>query len=339
MLGAQASPYLKKGEKQLSAGYRWQRSATHFVGIREQPNRRDQRSQVINNTNIFDITGTYGLKNGWSASLGIPYVSAKRSGRDGLDLIQFNAARTEIQGFTSREEQGDVHGIGDASITFRKWMGDLKQSKGNVQLGAGVSLPTGRNNVTRLNRFLPAGAARNAANVRLREITVDQSIQPGIGEYGWIGDLQAFRLIDATTLYFQGTYIAYPTELNGVPTFRNDPNEAIMSAADQYLVRTGAVFSRVFRQPWLSFGLGLRWEGVPAEDLFGGSRGFRRPGYAISIEPSLTRTVGRETFTVSVPIATQRNRQANFADEQDDGLAGDAAFADYLILGGYSRRW
>lgn len=339
MLGAQASPYLNKGEKQLAMGYRWQRSARHFVGIREQKIREEQKSQVINNVHLFDVTGTYGLKNGWSASLGVPYIAGKRSGRDGLDLIQFNAARTEIQGFTSREEQGDISNIGDASVLFRKWVGDRAQTKGNVQLGLGVSIPTGDNNVRRLNRFLPAGAARNANNVRLREITVDQSMQPGVGEYGYIGDLQAFRVIDQTTLYLTGTYIAYPTELNGVPTFRNDPNEAIMSAPDQYLLRGGALFSNVFRQKWLSAGIGLRWEGVPVEDIIGGSRGFRRPGYAISVEPTISRTVGRETFTLAVPVALQRNRQANFADLEDDGVPGDAAFADYLILAGYSRRW
>lgn len=339
MLGAQSSPYLKKGDKQLATGYRWQRSARHFVGTDEQEDRRDARSQVINNTHIFDATGTMGLSNGWSAAVGIPFISSKRSARDGLDLIQFNQARTEIIGFTSREERGDVNEIGDASVIFRKWMGDLAQIKGNVQLGLGLQIPTGDNDVRTLNRFIPTGLARNANNVRLREVTVDQSIQPGVGEYGWIGDLQAFRVVDKTTLYFTGTYIAYPTELNGVPTFRRDPNEAIMSAADQYLVRGGAIFTNVLDLPWLAAGLGLRWEGVPVRDIFGGSGGFRRPGYAISLEPTFIRTVGRESFTLAIPIAVQRNRQASVADELDDGAAGDAAFADYLILAGYTRRW
>lgn len=67
-----------------------------------------------------------------------------------------------------------------------------------------------------------------------------------------------------------------------------------MSVADQYLFRVGAAFP-VPRVSGLTFGIGLRGEGVPATDLIGKSDGFRRPGYAISVEPGIIYSKGKDT--------------------------------------------
>jgi hypothetical protein len=309
------------------------------VGTDEEKRRRLERSEVINTVHRFDVSGTYAFAdNGWTLSLSIPYLSAKRSGRDGLDLVTFTRNQPGL-GLTSRNEAGDVDEISDSALILKRWLRPTDQSKGNVQIGFGLDLPTGDKDVTTLRRFLPAGAARNGNNVRTRFVTVDQSIQPGDGELGVIFDLNAFRLVGTTTLYLSGTYLANPAELNGVPTFRNNVGEEIMSGADSYLLRGGAIFSRVGGLAWLAAGLGIRWEGVPVTDLFGGSNGFRRPGYAISIEPTFIRTVGNESFSLAVPVPFQRNRQRSVPDQQVPGRHGDAAFADYLILAGYSRRF
>jgi hypothetical protein len=58
----------------------------------------------------------------------------------------------------------------------------------------------------------------------------------------------------------------------------------------------------------------------------------------VSIEPSLSYVVGKNVFSIGVPFAVYRNRLVSVADEAN-GRHGDAAFADYLILAGYSRRF
>ena len=61
-----------------------------------------------------------------------------------------------------------------------------------------------------------------------------------------------------------------------------------------------------------------------------------------SIEPGLIVSHQSNTFFVSVPVAVYRNRTGSVPDEIDDPIPptlgnGDAAFADYLLLLGYSR--
>jgi hypothetical protein len=81
-----------------------------------------------------------------------------------------------------------------------------------------------------------------------------------------------------------------------------------------------------------------RIEGVPVRDIIGKSEGFRRPGYAISVEPGFLYSRGRDTWSISMPIAVERNRRRSVPDIAD-GRHGDAAFADDLLIIGYSRRF
>jgi hypothetical protein len=87
-----------------------------------------------------------------------------------------------------------------------------------------------------------------------------------------------------------------------------------------------------------SAGLGGRLEGIPVHDLFGSSDGFRRPGYILSVEPSVNWTRGSHSVSLSVPVAVERNRQASVPDLRN-GTHGDAAFPDFIVLAGYSRRF
>ena len=107
-----------------------------------------------------------------------------------------------------------------------------------------------------------------------------------------------------------------------------------MSVADQYLLRIG-VSAPLARQRAVSGSLSARLEGVPVRDVFGSSEGFRRPGYALSIEPGLVFSRGKSAVSVSVPFAWRRNRQQSVPDKADNTI-GDAAFADYVVLTGYS---
>jgi hypothetical protein len=128
-----------------------------------------------------------------------------------------------------------------------------------------------------------------------------------------------------------------PETDSGVLTYRSREGEEIMSIADQYVARTGV---QVAPGSWngLGLGLGARIEGIPPHDLVGSSDGFRRPGYILSVEPTLSWTRGMNTFRFSLPVAIERNRQRSVPDIRN-GHHGDASFPDYLVLASFSHRF
>ena len=93
-----------------------------------------------------------------------------------------------------------------------------------------------------------------------------------------------------------------------------------------------------------SFAAGVRDECLPVHDLVGGSNGFRRPGYIISVEPSVSYKLKNFSAYVTVPVAVKRDRTQSVPDKiktQQTGVytQGDAAFADYTINIGCSFRF
>jgi hypothetical protein len=81
----------------------------------------------------------------------------------------------------------------------------------------------------------------------------------------------------------------------------------------------------------LSFSLAGRIEGVPVHDLVGGSEGFRRPGYAVSIEPGISVAVKSWSFSLNTPVALYRNREQSVS-EKTAGIEPIAAgFADFVV--------
>jgi hypothetical protein len=323
VLGVQDS-YTGPDRWQVSMSWRYQRSFRHFVGTEEQENRAADGSQVINKIHQAEIGIRYNYNDRWSVSVGIPYLIAQRSSpiRD--------ANRVVVDRYTTHGT-----GVGDITVTARRLLWHPRDHPdGNISLGLGIKLPTGQYSVTDTVTRIVNGQRVNSIE------TVDQSIQPGDGGFGAIIDLQAFQRIahSGFALYGSGTYLINPSNTNGVKTYRTASGEEIMSVADQYLVRAGGSYANA---GWNGFGvsLGGRMEGVPVEDLVGGSDGFRRPGYAISIEPAASYSRGPHTVSLSVPFAVERNRQRSFTDQKVPGRHGDAAFADYLILIGYWRKF
>jgi hypothetical protein len=110
-----------------------------------------------------------------------------------------------------------------------------------------------------------------------------------------------------------------------------------MSVTDQYLFR-GGISHAVPGVRGLAVTLGGRIEGVPVRDAFGKSFGFRRPGYAISGDPGFLYARGSYVFSCNVPWAIERNRRRSVPDIANH-THGDAAFADYALILGVSRRF
>jgi hypothetical protein len=319
----QGNPYQEGGKWQASLGWRYQRSFRHYVGTEEQVNRTNEGSEVINVINLADFSLTYAFSERLNATVGIPYLMATRS-----SPIR-NAQRQVIGRYTNQ-----AHGIGDITLTSHYWLIDpQKKPSGNVQVGFGFKLPTGEDNV--LDNRLQIVNGNTVATVQ----TIDQSIQPGDGGFGFVVDLNAFQQIagDKAAVYFTGTYLFNPYGTNGVYTYRGRPSESIMSVADQFLLRAGGT-AAIPGVKGLVGSLGVRMEEVPVHDILGASDGFRRPGYAVSIEPGFGYTWGSETVSVYMPWAIARNRLLSVSDAQD-GTHGDAAFADWLLLFGFSHRF
>ena len=295
---------------QLSIDYRYFHSHRHFVGTEEQHHRAQQHTEVNNVAHTLNVAGTYEVNPRFNLTLSVPIYFYSRFRDNTPDQVTH------------------AKGIGDISLAGRMWLlKNPSESRQNVALGVGVKLPTGKKDV------------RDTVNTLQGPVTriVDQSIQPGDGGYGLILDFQAYKAIERVTLYASGLYLLNPRNINGVPTGRSRPSEAVMSVADQYVYRAGAVFPfpKVNTVVW---SMGIRGEGVPSTDLIGESDGFRRPGYIISVDPGFIYTKGKGRWYVNVPIAVRRNRTRSVSDIRDNAH-GDAAFADYTILVGYSRRF
>jgi len=309
----------------VSLSWRYQKSDRHFVGVVEQKHREIEESQVINKINLAELGIRYDFTRQNSLTVTIPYLMATRS----HPIRDANRTVVDRSVLNSR-------GLSDITIVGRRLLWDpAHHPRGNMSLGLGIKLPTGADNVVDTRERQDADGNRV-----LSVETVDQSVQPGDGGFGVIVDMSSYLQLGHRgnlAAYASGAYLINPEGTNGVHTFRSRPGEGIMSVADQYIFRSGLTIGPA---SWKGFtvGLGGRVEGVPVHDLFGSSEGFRRPGYAVSLEPSVSWTHGVHSISLAVPIAIQRNRQRSVPDLAN-GTHGDAAFADWLVLLGYWQRF
>jgi hypothetical protein len=311
---------------ELNLNNRYFKSYKHFVGTVEQKARVEEGSNVINHSYELDVTATRTLNSRWSLAMTVPIMDFARS------------SLYEHDGKTRHSTHS--FGIGDARFSAYRWMFDPKTShKGNVQIGLGIKLPTGSYNY---QDYFYKKADSSVLG------PVDQSIQPGDGGTGITFELNSFyNFSHKVGVYGSFFYLSNPREVNGTSTTRGGTasasakkyNTDVMSVPDLFMTRAGVSYMINH----LNFSGGIRVEGLPSEDLIGGSRGFRRPGYIISAEPSVTFVAKKISFNLAVPFALKRNRTQSDSDKRqtiDTGThkQGDAAFADYLISAGMTFR-
>jgi hypothetical protein len=175
---------------------------------------------------------------------------------------------------------------------------------------------------------------------------VDQSIQLGDGGTGITAEMNAsYTFSNKINVYGNVFYLVNPRERNGVSTARGGTASAsaiayttdVMSVPDQYMVRIGT--NVTFKD--ITFGAGLREEGLPVHDLIGGSKGFRRPGYLLSAEPGIIYRIGKANVYAYLPVALLRERTQSYPDQIRSRMTGtyyqgDAAFSDYSLNVGIS---
>jgi len=328
---------LPKGRWQASFGYRWFRSHRHFVGSVEQnaenlaagkAERDRAATEVVNHIHIPTFGLTYGVTDRLGVSADLPYFHALR--------------RSPWSGSRPTYTTG-ASGFSDLNVIGRYWVGNpAKRSRENLSIGLGLKVPTGNDRVE--DDFLVSVNPQTGART-LERRPVDQSIQPGDGGWGVIGELQAFRSFGAATAFATASYLANPREQNDFlrdPSSLNpNPTSAYLSVADQYAARVGVGIPAGRR---IGLSLAGRLEGVPSSDLVGGDMGRRRPGYSIAVEPGLSYSWGRNLASLSVPYMVRRVRTQNISDKLESKrtgrhVNGDAAFADYVVIVGFSRRF
>ena len=309
------------GRWQASVAYRWFKSDRHFVGDVEQPQRQAQNSEVINDVHSFDVSATYGFNERWSATLTLPFIAADRT-----SLYEHD--RTNRHSMKSG-------GLGDLRVLTDVWLFNPRtHMSGNLSLGIGVKVPTGDDQASDI--------AYRASGPVVRP--VDQSIQPGDGGWGIILELQGYQKIWGHLFgYVQGSYMITPQEQNG--TRRTTGNETdpidvrtFNSITDQYFGRGGLTYA-ICPKHGVNLSLGGRIEGVPVYDAIGGSMGFRRPGYTISVEPGISWTGKNNSCSLTAPVAVYRNRERSAPEIALGRPGGDAAFADFSILFNFSHRF
>ena len=247
------------------------------------------------------------MKNGWSVALSLP-ISAN--------------ARTESKahgGAGTTRYTTNTFGLGDLRFTVYKWLLKTTVSqKGNIQLGLGIKLPTGdykyqdyfhRNDTTKV--LAP----------------VNPSIQLGDGGTGIITELNTFYFFNRSfNIYGNFYYLINPRDQNGVSvtggrtptTLQVATGNDITSVPDVYSIRAGLNYN----YSKFSFSAGLRQEGSPVNDLFGGSYGVRRPGYNLSFDPGIVYMMKKVSLYLYVPIIIARTIKQNVPDANATKITG-----------------
>jgi hypothetical protein len=295
---------------------RYYKSFRHFVGKAEQYQRFTLHNNVINKVFTEDNSLTRVFNSRWSLTLDVPFADNSRSQVS-------SGTRFSTHSF----------GVGDISVTGYYWLlNPAKATKGNIQVGLGVKLPTGESNYQ--DYFLNGATGARTLG------PVDQSIQLGDGGTGVELNVNAYyNFTHSFGFYGNFFYLASPRDVN--PTLRSSsPASAttiaatgdVLSVPDQYLIRFGAGLA----VKKFDFSLGVRDDCLPVHDLIGGSDGFRRPGYIISAEPGVSYRIKNISLYAYVPIAIIRDRTQSVPDIRTTQITGtythgDAAFADYVV--------
>jgi hypothetical protein len=313
----------------LNVNTRYFMSNKHYKGDVYQEERIKVGNEVINYQFATDLSLIRVFNNRWSAMIDVPVISNVRSSK-----YEHNAPPN----LSDKRGRTRSFGLGDIRVAAYRWLFNPATSpKANLQVGLGIKFATGDYDYQDYWQNVGPGGIPE-----LR--TVDQSIQLGDGGTGLTLELNGFTTVAKNLgLYANAFYLANPRQNNGVRTYREKvsaaiANEAISSVPDQFMARVGANYAL---NKWVFSG-GARVEGIPIHDLIGGSGDFRRPGYVISVEPSITYQLSKVNFYASVPVAVYRKRTQSVTDRARSTPTtfanGDAAFADYSINVGISFR-
>jgi hypothetical protein len=318
------SGYLQPGDWTATFGVRHVYSHVHFSGPTENFSRAQLGTEVQSKTNLDDIMVAYQLTSQLSLTGTLPFLYASRR-----QQAQYATLHTS--------------GISDVSFGAQYWLRSPKSPRAginNVQIGLSLLMPTGndhQNNVVATTYGGPTSTQ-----------FPDYSVQPGGGSWGMIMSGQAFQNLGNNTIAFvdgnyvmtQGGYHNFWTSHGGTsngPPAATPGMTQFDAIQDQYMVEVGASHPAP-KIKGLGLTLSIRDEGVPARNLIGNDLGFRRPGFGIALTPGFVYTRGPNMLQFSVGKVLIRDRTKSVPEKINGTHEGDAAFANYVWMAGYTLR-
>jgi peroxiredoxin len=322
--GAEGGGYLQPGDWTSTVGVRHVFSHVHFSGPTENFSRAQLGTEVQSKTNIDTLTATYQLTPRISFTGTLPFVYASRR-----QQAQYATLHTS--------------GVGDVSLGAQYWLRSPKSEKAgtnNAQVGLSLLIPSG--NDRQSNVVATAYGAPTSTQYP------DYSVQPGAGTWGMIMSWQAFQnlgnnmiaFVDGNYVMTQGGYHSFWTSHGGTSNGPPSPTPGLTqfdAIQDQYMIEVGASHPAP-RITGLGLTLSIRAEGVPAHNLIGNDLGFRRPGFGLALTPGVIYTRGHHMLQFSVGKVMVRDRTKSVAEEINGVHEGDAAFANYVWMAGYTLR-
>jgi len=322
--GAEGGGYLEPGDWTSTAGVRHVFSHVHFSGPTENFSRAQLGTEVQSKTNLDDLIVTYQLTQRISLTGTLPFVYASR--------------RLESQYATLH-----TSGIGDINLGAQYWLRSPRSQKAganNAQVGLSLLIPSGNDRQSNVVATTYGGSTSTQYP--------DYSVQPGAGAWGMIMSWQAFQNLGNNTIAFvdgnyvmtQGGYHSFWTSHGGTSNGPPSPTPGMTqfdAIQDQYMLEVGASHPAP-RIKGLGLTLSIRAEGVPAHDLIGNNLGFRRPGFGVALTPGVIYTRGPHMLQFSVGKVMIRDRTKSVAEEINGVHEGDAAFANYVWMAGYTLR-
>ena len=322
--GAEGGGYLQPGDWTSTIGVRHVFSHVHFSGPTENFSRAQLGTEVQSKTNLDDLMITYQLTPRISLTGTLPFVYASRR-----QQAQYATLHTS--------------GIGDISLGAQYWLRSPKSEKAganNAQIGLSLLFPSGNDRQSNVVATTYGGPTSTQYP--------DYSVQPGAGTWGMIMSWQAFQSLGNNTIAFvdgnyvmtQGGYHSFWTSHGGTSNGPPSPTPGMTqfdAIQDQYMLEVGASHPAP-RIKGLGLLLSVRAEGVPAHNLIGNDLGFRRPGFGVALTPGIIYTRGHHMLQFSVGKVMIRDRTKSVAEEINGVHEGDAAFANYVWMAGYTLR-
>jgi peroxiredoxin len=322
--GAEGGGYLRPGDWTATIGVRHVYSHVHFSGPTENFSRAQLGTEVQSKTNLDDLILTYQLSSRISLTATLPFVYASR--------------RLQSQYATLH-----TSGLGDASVGAQYWLRRPNSENArvnNAQFGLSLLTPSGNDRQSNVVATTYGGPTSTQYP--------DYSVQPGAGAWGMIMSWQAFQdlggqttaFVDGNYVMTQGGYHNFWTSHGGTANGPPSPTAGMTqfdAIQDQYMVEIGASHPAP-RIRGLGLTLAIRDEGVPARNLIGNDLGFRRPGFGIALTPGFIYTRGPHMLQFSVGKVMIRDRTKSVAEKINGAHEGDAAFANYVWMAGYTLR-
>ncbi|SPF54794.1 conserved hypothetical protein [Candidatus Sulfopaludibacter sp. SbA4] len=316
--------YLQPGDWTSTAGVRHVYSHVHFSGPTENFSRAQLGTEVQSKTNLDDLVFTYQLTPRISLTGTLPFLYATRRQQS-----QYATLHTS--------------GISDVSLGAQYWLRSPKNEKAgvnNAQVGLSLLIPSGNDRQSNVVATTYGGPTSTQYP--------DYSVQPGAGAWGAILSWQAFQNLGNNTIAFvdgnyvmtQGGYHSFWTSHGGTANGPPSPTPGMTqfdAIQDQYMIEVGASHPAP-RIKGLGLTLSIRAEGVPAHNLIGSDLGFRRPGFGVALTPGFIYTRGHHMLQFSVGKVMIRDRTKSVAEEINGVHEGDAAFANYVWMAGYTLR-